>query len=51
MANELDEVSGPTNPKGNPIGDPKKYEAATQNFFGTTKITTDKRTESQFNKK
>jgi hypothetical protein len=51
MANELNEVGGPTNPKGNPISDPNKYKAATQNFFGTPKPATDKRTESQFGNK
>ena len=51
MANELDEVSGPTNPKGNPVSDPNKYKAATQPMFGTPKLATDKRTESQFGNK
>ena len=44
MANELDEVTGPVNPAGNPVGDPKKSEAARGIFFGSS----DKRSESQF---
>ena len=44
MANELDEVTGPVNPAGNPVGDPNKNEAAQGIFFGSS----DKRSESQF---
>lgn len=49
MANPLDELTGPVNPKGN-MSD-KERELDSGPFFGPKKPVVDKRTESQFGDK